>query len=93
MKRITFLFIALLSLKSWSQCDSTKWAKPGTYQIVPISQSVESVQANVQIQLSSDDLCTIESKRDNNNTVEWVWNDAYLIRIHPRNMSKNNSVK
>lgn len=93
MKKLLFTVFVLLCINLNAQCDSTKVAKPGTYEIKAIPAAVEMIQSNVQINLTLEDLCTIESKRDNVNYVEWIWQNKFVIRISPRNLIKNKSEK
>ena len=69
-------------------CDSTTWAKPGTYEIIHIEGSTESVRLPVET-LANDVLCTIEQSRKLNDTVDLQINPFILIRIYPKNRKES----
>lgn len=84
-----FSFFALVS----AQCDSTNWAKEGTYQLIKISGSVEMKGEYPKTPLTNDQLCLIESLREENEFTFYQL-DAYTrIRIFPRVMPEKNNTK
>jgi hypothetical protein len=64
-------------------CDSTSRAKPGTYEIINIAGSTESSNLP-KLNLNSEILCLIESKRENDKIVNYQYNSNILIRIYPK---------
>lgn len=87
-----FLFFSLFTFVS-AQCDSTQWAKEGTYQLIKIKGSVEITNEYPKTPLTNDQLCLIESLRDEHEFVFYQL-DAYTrIRIFPRVMPDKFSKK
>jgi hypothetical protein len=77
------LFISNVILSQTAVCDSTNWAKPGTYEVLTIPGSTESAQTS-KLPLTNDMLCLIESMRDQNNIVSYQFNYCTLIKIFPK---------
>lgn len=87
VKKIFLLIAISISGTMFSQsvvCDSSNWAKVGTYEIVTIPGSSEAEQSSA-VSLPSAVLCEIEQMRKDNKTVEYVLNQSILIRIYPKN--------
>lgn len=87
MKKL-FVFLALLpvfTLKSQTSpvCDSTTWAKEGTYEIIPLSKVKEV--------FTTDLLCVIEANRKELESFDLQISPITIIRIHPRKKVLNNS--
>ncbi len=70
MKKIlffSFLFLFFIE-NSNAQCDSTKWAKDGTYEVYIIPGSVESSDVQPRV-LSGEEKCMVETNRHLTNVV------------------------
>lgn len=80
---VLFLIQDVLLAQTSSFCDSTNWAKPGTYEIVIIPNSVESSSIS-KVSIPNSVLCEIETMRKDNKVVEYALNNCTLIRIYPR---------
>jgi hypothetical protein len=81
MKKLFLLtaFIAFLSFNSFAQtppCDSTGWAREGTYEFIRL-EKVEEVFFN-------DILCWIETQRHEVKVVEITLSPYTIVRIFPR---------
>lgn len=64
-------------------CDSTLWAKEGTYEIIRIEGSSEATMAKES--LSEETLCTIEKSRKENEVVDLQISPFTIVRIYPKN--------
>lgn len=73
----------MITAQTSSVCDSTSWAKSGTYEIVIIPNSVESASIS-KVSIPNSVLCEIETMRKDNKVVEYALNNCTLIRIYPR---------
>ena len=82
---IIFLFSALdiFSQQNLSQCDSLKWAKEGTYEIISHTKEKEVFTTNI--------LCIIETNRKDFEFVELQVRSMTTIRIFPRERIKKNT--
>ncbi|MCD6018053.1 MAG: hypothetical protein K0S53_1174 [Bacteroidetes bacterium] len=89
-RQIILFFVLVLSKVSISQntCDSTLWAKPGTYEIVTIPGTVEG-SSTAKFSIPDNALCEIEKMRKENKIVEYQLNYCTMIRIYP----KTNQIK
>lgn len=81
MKRFFTLaaFLVFFSFSSSAQttpCDSTTWAKEGTYELIKLDK-IEEV-------FLTDFLCWVESQRDELNVVEITLSPYTMIRIFPK---------
>lgn len=81
------IFLLLFGFKLGAQtpvlnyCDSTNWAKEGTYVLIKTRPSeVVSISKDF---ISTDGLCYIESKRMVNDTVI-VFIESYKVIIYPK---------
>lgn len=84
MKYLIVLIISILIQESvFSQCDSTQWAQPGTYELVRINKSTEATFIS-RTPLTSDQLCLIESSR-NDYHFAFIDLDLYTrVKIYPK---------
>ena len=70
---------------SSGECDSTKWAKEGTYEILEVEGSTErSELTKPTTLLTPETLCTIESSRKEQEFVNLQISPYTIIRIFPR---------
>jgi hypothetical protein len=76
------LFFSNVIFSQSTVCDSTHWAKPGTYEIVTIQGSTEATSIS-KVTIPNTTLCEIESMRKQNQIVEYKLNYCTLIRIYP----------
>ena len=79
---IIFLTQGSLSAQT-SYCDSSQWAKKGTYEIVTIPGTVEAGSVP-NFLIPNTTLCEIEKMRKKTETVEYKLNYCTLIRIYPK---------
>lgn len=89
MKKVVFSLALLtaftLKSQTTSVCDSTNWAKEGTYDVIPLSKVIEV--------FTTETLCVIETNRKDFETVELLISPLTMIRIHPRRIiSEGNPV-
>lgn len=91
---VLFLIQDVLFAQTLSVCDSAHWAKPGTYEVKFVENSVEG-NKTVSIPITPELLCIIEEKRKNNSFVEYIYNDNILVIIFPRKavLTTNNNSK
>lgn len=87
IKNVSFLlFFFCFAVQSKAQsgnCDSTKWAKEGTYKIIIVPGTTEGNVLPVTT-LPCEVLCQIEGMRKNDRTVDFNYNNCTVIRIYPR---------
>lgn len=90
MKKL-FLIVVLLILsgglafgQSNSDCDSTKWAKEGTYLVRIVEGSVESTDVRHR-ELTSDEKCFIEKNRHLTNDVVFRFDLYTEVIIYSKN--------
>lgn len=81
-----FIFFSLLPLFGIAQCDSTQWAKEGTFQVIKINGTVEVANEFPKTPLTNNQLCIIESLRDEHQFVFYQLDSYTRIRIFPRQM-------
>ncbi|MFN3918362.1 MAG: hypothetical protein ACK4K0_11585 [Flavobacteriales bacterium] len=83
-KQIYFTLGILLnySFSFASSCDSTTWAKSGTYEVRIIENSVESTDVKPR-KLSTEELCMIEENRDVNDVVILRLDSFTEVKIFP----------
>lgn len=76
MKKAFFLIAFALSMPNVSdaQCDSTRWAREGTYEVYIVPGTVESSDVQPRI-LSGEERCLVESSRNLTTTV--------ILRLDP----------
>jgi hypothetical protein len=81
-------FLSLSSILS-AQCDSTKWASEGTYVLIKTNANSEA-NSITRTPLTSDQLCLIESSR-NDFYFAFITLDANTrVKIYPRYSNNNN---
>lgn len=86
MKTLFTLLLGSISFTLFSQevkCDSTLWAKEGTYEIIRIEGSSEA--ATQKVSLPEETLCTIEKSRKENEIVDLQISPFTIVRIYPKN--------
>jgi len=91
MKKIILLIsLSILNINLYAQqvCDSTNWAKSGTYEIIHIEGSTEEIIPPIEI-LSNETLCMIEQNRQLNDIIDLQISPFTIIRIFPKNRKKD----
>lgn len=82
---VLFLMQDILLAQTPSVCDSTNWAKPGTYEVINVPGSYET-SILPKLNINSELLCLIERKRENFKVVNYQYSPDILIRIYPKNI-------
>jgi len=77
---IAFVFIPFLAN---AQCDSTQWAKDGSYELVKVKSNSEANTIS-RTPLTSDQLCLIESSRSDYYFAYIDLDANTRIKIYPR---------
>ncbi len=100
IKNSFYVFFLLISFGSLAQknsaknnpvqtkitvCDSTNWAKEGTYDIIPLTKMHEVFTTEI--------LCLIESNRKEFESVDLHISPLTIIRIYPKKKIQNTSNK
>lgn len=81
---VTVILLNLIPFIAFSQCDSTMWAKEGTYELIKIQTSTEADLSATSIFLTQEQLCLIEASRKNNHFV-YLDLDLYTrVKIYPK---------
>lgn len=88
IKRIVLLFVLFLTqdvllAQTSSVCDSTNWAKPGTYEVISIPGSTEGL-STFNFSIPTATLCEIEKMRKEDKIVEYKLNYCTMIKIYPK---------
>ena len=94
VERLFMIFVMNLvygKLSSQVSCDSTNWAKPGTYEIINIPGSYEN-STLPKLNINSEFLCLIESKRESTKIVNYQYSPTVLIKIYPKNIKSKEEV-
>lgn len=80
---LALLGVITLRSQTSTVCDSTAWAKEGTYEIIPLTKVIEVFTTDV--------LCVIEANRKEFESFDLQISPMTIIRIHPRKKLLNNS--
>lgn len=88
MKKILTISLILIGFNCIAQtdstiCDSTKWAKEGTYEVIIIPESVEGTNRPSEI-ITGEILCTIEGSRHPINIIEIQISPYTIVRVYPK---------
>jgi hypothetical protein len=78
---IIIILLASMSLRSQVACDSSNWAKEGTYEIVSLTKDKEV--------FTTDLLCQIETSRKDYEIFELQISPITIVRIYPRKKAIN----
>lgn len=82
------LFCFAFQAKSQSNnCDSTKWAKEGTYKVIVVPGSTECNVLSSTV-LPAEVLCQIEGMRKDDQTIDFKYNSSTVIRVFARKQNK-----